>query len=45
MVKYFSDADYLNRIARQFGDYTAKKFKEMNTILPTRKLLESLKIV
>ena len=44
MVKYFSDPDYLDRIARQFGDYTAKKFKVMNAILPKRKLFESLKV-
>lgn len=44
MVKYFSDSNYLNRIALQFGEYTAKKFKEMNAILPKRKLLEPIKI-
>ena len=44
MVKYFSDSNYLDRIARQFGDNTAKKFKAMNAILPKRKLLESLKV-
>lgn len=41
MVKYFSDADYLEKVARQFGKDTANKFKAMNAILPKRKLLES----
>ncbi|MEK6889153.1 MAG: B12-binding domain-containing radical SAM protein [Nanoarchaeota archaeon] len=40
MVKYFSDPVYLERVAKQFGGNTARKFKEMNAITPKRKLLE-----
>ncbi|MDP3881862.1 MAG: radical SAM protein [Nanoarchaeota archaeon] len=43
MVKYFSDPAYLARVASQFGDHTARKFKEMNAITPKRKLLECAK--